>query len=271
MKGGELVFTMGDRPVKDFGTAEGDYPVSAIQEHLITPVPSISYGHRTFMDSTVIALSCPMREARIYYTLDGNEPDVKSELYIKPLTISENKTLKAFAYVESMPASKMIETKFLKIPKNRKIVLNTKYASQYSGGGDYALIDFIRGGENFRTGTWQGYEGVDLEVIVDLGSEQTIKNVTLGCLQDQNSWIFMPLEVIFYLSDDGTSFREAGIIRNDIDEHLTKPVMKEFSIEADGSKARYLKVIARNRGVCPSWHLGAGNKAWIFADEIIIN
>ena len=37
-----------------------------------------------------------------------------------------------------------------------------------------------------------------------------------------------------------------------------------------GLKGRYVKVLAKNRGVCPSWHPGAGGKAWIFADEISI-
>ena len=28
--------------------------------------------------------------------------------------------------------------------------------------------------------------------------------------------------------------------------------------------------VAENRGRCPDWHPGAGEKAWIFADEITI-
>ena len=35
-------------------------------------------------------------------------------------------------------------------------------------------------------------------------------------------------------------------------------------------ETRFVRVRARNRGVCPEWHKGAGGKAWIFADEIII-
>ena len=36
-------------------------------------------------------------------------------------------------------------------------------------------------------------------------------------------------------------------------------------------KARYVKIAAKNLGVCPAWHPGAGGKAWLFMDEIIIN
>jgi hypothetical protein len=28
---------------------------------------------------------------------------------------------------------------------------------------------------------------------------------------------------------------------------------------------------AKNIGVCPDWHPGKGEKAWIFVDEIIVN
>ena len=33
---------------------------------------------------------------------------------------------------------------------------------------------------------------------------------------------------------------------------------------------RYIKVVAKNVGVCPPWHNGAGGEAWVFADEIIV-
>ncbi len=35
-------------------------------------------------------------------------------------------------------------------------------------------------------------------------------------------------------------------------------------------KARFIKIAAKNIGVCPKWHPGSGNKAWIFIDEITI-
>ncbi len=30
-----------------------------------------------------------------------------------------------------------------------------------------------------------------------------------------------------------------------------------------------VRIRAKNRKLCPPWHTGAGNKAWIFADEIL--
>ena len=36
------------------------------------------------------------------------------------------------------------------------------------------------------------------------------------------------------------------------------------------TKARYVKVVAKNQGNCPDWHVGEGQPAWIFADEIVV-
>ncbi len=72
------------------------------------------------------------------------------------------------------------------------ISLKTPYSPQYTGGGDDALVDGLRGATDFRLGAWQGYEGDDLEAVVDLGESKPVGNVAIGCLQDNNSWIFFP-------------------------------------------------------------------------------
>jgi alpha-L-fucosidase len=48
-------------------------------------------------------------------------------------------------------------------------------------------------------------------------------------------------------------------------------MLKDFSLKLKDASARYIRMVAKNRGVCPAWHPGTGNKAWIFADEIEIN
>ena len=34
--------------------------------------------------------------------------------------------------------------------------------------------------------------------------------------------------------------------------------------------ARYVKMVAKTIGTCPEGHVGAGQKAWIFCDELVI-
>ena len=270
VKGGELVFNMGSQPNKAWGVGYGGFPETYISEYIITPVPSVYEGNHTFLDSTVVGLTCGLTGVNIFYTLDGSEPNERSNSYMRPFLLRKSATLRAYAISREGTKSTHIEAQFIKIPKNRKIRLNTACAGQYSAGGDLALIDFLRGGDDFKTGAWQGYEGVDIDAVVDLGSLQTIHKLSLGCIQDQGAWIFMPLEVTWWTSDDGTTFTKLSTIANDVDEHHEGAITKEFSVTPKGLKTRYIKVVAKNRGVCPAWHPGNGGKAWVFADEISI-
>ncbi len=269
MAGGELVFTMTDKPYKEWGVMDDDVPVSRISDYQITAVPHVLHGKRTFLDHLTFELGTNTDSATIYYTLDGTAPDRRSGIYTGPITIDKTTTLKAFAYKKGLPSSVIIEATFKKIPPGRTITLNTQYANQYSAGGDLALIDFTRGSGSYRTGYWQGYEGVNIEAIVDLGKAQAIKKLGIGFLQDENSWIFMPAWVEFATSMDGKIFNVAGRVKNDVSPKQTGTVLKDFEIKTN-RKARFIKMVAKNNGECPPWHKGAGGKAWIFADEILI-
>ncbi len=158
---------------------------------------------------------------------------------------------------------------FKKIPAGRTIFIENPYNNQYEAGGDIALIDLQRGSNNFRTGTWQGYYGVDVIVTVDLGEEQELHRLAGSFLQDQNSWIFMPSKVEYFISDNGKHFKSVGSVKNDVPTEADGGITKEFELRKD-MKARYVKMIAKNIKICPDWHPGAGEKAWIFCDEFII-
>lgn len=270
MQGGLLSFNMSAKPDTTWGTRRSDIPVSAISDTQITPVPAVENAKRTFLASTVISLSCPLKGSIIYYTLDGKAPDEKSPVYTRPITIIKETTLKAFARKPGFDKSFTIEANFIRLPENRTIKLSTNYAGQYSAGGDFALIDCIRGGDNFKTGAWQGYEGNDMQAVVDLGSVKKLHELSLGCYQDQQAWIFMPLEVRFSLSADGRIYTSLPPVKNIVNERTDGIVIRNFSSQVNGKSARYIKVVAINRGNCPAWHAGAGKQAWVFVDEIVI-
>jgi hypothetical protein len=132
-----------------------------------------------------------------------------------------------------------------------------------------ALIDGIQGADDFRTGEWQGYHGVDLNATIDLGEIISLEEIGVHFLQDQRSWIFMPTEVVFEVSRNGRFFKPIKTFRPSTLPQTEEVMLETFNINTD-VEARYVRVIGKNRGVCPDWHLGAGGKAWVFADEIII-
>jgi hypothetical protein len=77
--------------------------------------------------------------------------------------------------------------------------------------------------------------------------------------------------VEFYSSVDGVNFTPLARQVNPVPANDYEVQLKKFEYKFEKpTKARYVKVIARNFGKLPEWHLGAGGDAFIFIDEIEI-
>ncbi len=271
MQGGELNFSMGSQANLEWGKSEENRPKQIIDINRICPTPSIIAESLTFRDSMKIEMSNLLSKSEIYYTIDSSKPSKESIKYADHFFIDKSTYFKAFAFHPKFGYSQIIEAFFYKVEGNISITLTNPYSPLYAAGGDYALIDQVRGNENFKTGTWQGFYGVDLEAVLDLGEIKTIKYLELSCVQDAYSWIFMPEKVDFYTSTNGSDWDLVGIIPNDVNEKKYGGIIKKFNINIIPSQnVQYIKVVAKNRGICPDWHVGAGNKSWIFADEIVV-
>jgi hypothetical protein len=46
--------------------------------------------------------------------------------------------------------------------------------------------------------------------------------------------------------------------------------VKMYNEKLNSSGTRFIHIVAKNIGVCPLWHVGAGEPAWLFCDEILI-
>ncbi len=267
--GGTLVFEMGDEANKNWGSSENDIPVSAIKDEIITSVPHFVSSGNVFTKSMKIEIKHFNDNAEIYFTTNGTRSDKTSQKYNEAITIKRTTNFKAISY-ENEKASRIISAEFKKIPQGRSIKILSEYNSQYTAGGDIALIDYQRGGRNYATGAWQGYHGIDMDVIIDLGKIQKINLLSTGFLQDQNSWIFMPEKVDYLISVNGKDFDFIGSVNNNISLRDDGGIIQNLALRKINKKARYIKVIAKNMGNCPDWHKGEGGKTWIFADEIVI-
>lgn len=267
VKGGELVLEMGPRAGK-WGTEKQYRPVSMIAASFV-PVPVLNSGERVFADSTLVALTSIEDSAQIYYSLDGSDPASAKNVYSKPLEIKSTTVLKALCRSNGTD-SKVVISRFNKIPEGRSIKLNTQYHSNYTGGGAAGLIDSIHGTSNFHTEAWQGYEGNDLDAIIDLGKLQKLSLISSSFLQNTGSWIFLPKEIEYFVSSDGINFTRVYETANVPEKTAEPQVIKNFDKTLDSTEARYVRVYAKNVGKCPDWHVAAGNKAWLFIDEITV-
>jgi predicted alpha-1,2-mannosidase len=267
--GGTLEFTMTNQPNSIWATQPENCPVVRIQTEPIVIVPTINANSDTFFDSLMVSMSHPMENVEIYYTLDGSDPEENGLLYETPICIKENTVVRAVAGQQDHRYSQEIDAQYYLIDANRSVKLENMYNEQYAAGGLKALIDHQRGGENFRTGSWQGYYGVDLIATIDLGASKRINRLAGSFLQEVYSWIWMPKEVEYFVSDDGKNFRSVGKVKNDVPIDADGAFIQEMAVRPR-TNARYVKMVAKTIGICPEWHVGAGQKAWIFCDELVI-
>ena len=155
------------------------------------------------------------------------------------------------------------------LAKDASVISTTSFSPKYNVGGEAALTDKRIGGLGFRY-NWLGYEGKNMELIIDLKHDTIVKSVSMNFLKDYDSWIFLPLEVEVYGSLDGKTY-------NLIDSVITPEQNRSFlilsvpyNLNLKHSNLRYLKVKAKNRGTCPEWHRGFGRPSWIFIDELVV-
>ncbi len=266
VSGGELVFEMGSKPNGNWGTENMPIPSIAKQDEIV-PVPYFASSKQTFEDSMAVEIKNVDKEAEIYFRFD----DGVFSKYEKPFTITENTNITVYAQ-KGEKKSYEVNASFKKIDGSRSIELLTEYDNQYNAGGDNALIDQLKGTANFRTGFWQGYYGKDVEVIVDLGKWQPVKSISIGALQDIKSWIWFPSEIELWVAGSMYGhFKEIGKVENDFADNEYGAFTKEFVRTMNSPvNCRYIKIKIKNYGLCPEWHLGAGNPTWLFLDEITV-
>lgn len=268
LAGGSLEFEMVEKPNKEFGKEIKDRPVASIATNRILPSPFAVQNGFVFYDSLKLELKSFGSTEKIKFSTDS----VKFIDYTSPILLNKDGKIYFYSEDEKGNKSKISVSTFVKGYSGRSITLQSKYSNQYTGGGDSALIDFIRGSSNFADGKWQGYSHDDMVAIVDLGEVKKIKTISAGFLQDINSWIFYPSQVEFLYSVDNVNFSPAGTVENKVSPKADGGQKQDLVLKMNPIKARYIKVVAKNIGKCPSWHKGFiyGGDAWIFADEILV-
>ena len=216
-------------------------------------------------------LSSDIPGAAIYYSTDGNDPDATSQKYDRPISIDSSITLKAVVVLDgTVMGVKPAQQKFV-VHKaiGRDVIYTNPVSSYYRADGPNSLTDGVRG-TNAVGKYWHGFYAKDLVATIDLGAETDIRQISIGCLQHYSDWIFLPQSVTYEISNDGKNFVSIGTIKNTISPDEKESIIKDFTLDFSSQKTRFIRVTAKNLGVCPPGHPGAGQPAWLFADEIIV-
>lgn len=199
----------------------------------------------------------------IRYTLDESEPNIESEIYQSKIPITESVTIKAAVFNSEKQLGKTFsQTINYHKAIGAKITINKKPHKAYSGSGAEGLVNGISGSDSrYGDKEWLGFWGEDIDIIIEFDKPTQINSVSTRFYNGNGQWIYAPKELEIGLDNEAS---------------------KTISISSDnlliGVNSIYTKKPAKiifiripNYGTIPEGKQGAGNKAWTFIDEIIIN
>ncbi|MDN3585284.1 family 20 glycosylhydrolase [Pedobacter aquatilis] len=211
-------------------------------------------------------LQTDMPEAEIRYTLNGAEPTKASNKYTSSLTFSKPVILKAQVFKGANPIGKLYEQTIV-----HNLATGKRISLKNLGSGNYnidaqVLVNGLQGSPLYNNGEWLGLSGTDFEAVVDLGKDELIKEVGINILNYQWQKMHPPTLLIIEVSSDGNHYKEVSRQTKFSQEGINSVLHKIEPI-----KARYVHLKAANIGTIPNVFYGAGSKALLMVDEIIVN
>jgi hexosaminidase len=209
-------------------------------------------------------LKTPTEGKEIYYTTNDSELIKYGGL----VPISENTSISASVFKNGSKVGRAFD-QTIQFHKGLKanISLDIEPHKAYSAGGKEALINGIEGNDSrYGDKEWLGFWGEDLEITVDFPKETEINMVTLRFYDANGQWIYSPKQVsITSKPIKGKSVSCMRVLKPKEGESIV-----EINLPFDSIKTTELTISIPNYGIIPTGLQGAGNKAWTFIDEIII-
>ena len=208
----------------------------------------------------------------IRYTTDGSEPTASSKLYTEPFEVRSVQEITARMFVDNKAFTTVSRTVAAHKALDAKVDYLLPYHPKYPASGDKAMTDGQFAPLNAQAPLWHGYQGNDIDMVIDLEQVQPIRRVSLGFLQSLTAWVMPPKRLEVLLSEDGKNYRTAGKIqygeaRKGAGEY--DYIRIPFVIDKIGRKARFVRIKAQHPVTMPSWHHVQG-ESWMFIDEVVV-
>ena len=235
--------------------------------------PTVVTPDGFFRDSQKIVLSHVIKGVALHYSLDGTEPDSsETSLYTKPFTISNTITLLVKAYkpgwLPSLPTRKF----YLKagIPGITTTLL-TPPDVQYPLKSANQLTDLnLADPEDINT-NWLGYRKNDAIMVFDMGKKVEVKEVLVNALYKIRPFIFPPIFIKVWGSDDQKNWTLLQTLRPEIPKTFIRTDSYLQRLAFEPVKLRFIKLQAHPIPKLPVWHPGKGQAGWFFLSEVVIN
>lgn len=216
--------------------------------------------------------------ADVYYTIDNSKPCKTSLKYNEPFYIDKDCSIKAIAVRKSFTDTDETNDRISDVSEEnikynsvtmRPITLNTSPAQNYTYKGKSILNDGLYGDGNYRSGRYLGFYGEDVDVTIDLQAEKEISSAFISTYLVPGDYIFGLKGIDIYTSMDGNNFNK--VVSKDfpvLEKGSKNNVAKEYSVDFDKVKTRFVRIVGKSTAVLPKWHGGAGKTCFLFVDEL---
>jgi len=206
--------------------------------------------------------------ASIRYTTNGSEPHGASKWYKGSFSLSKTTQLKARVYRGDMALGKTARYQFWVHKATGKPYSLSYLPERYTGGSDFGLTNGLTG--TFKAwNNWVGIVNHDLDPVIDLGKSTAVERVTTHYADAKQDWIYPPKHIAVFVSEDGREFTQvAATTINDLNK--SGGAAETIVLVTPGARGRYVKLVAQAFGIIPEGAAGAGNGAWLFLDEVMV-
>jgi hexosaminidase len=226
-----------------------------------------------YKDSALfVNMSSDYPDAQIYFSKDNSMPGLQNQVFEQAIKIDSSVQIQAILYRDKHPLSPVASSQAFVIHKaiGGKVIYNQPISKNYKAEGESSLINGIRGPLETKR-NWQGMMKENLDITLELPQLTSITKLSLGCLNFYRAWVFLPDSVIYSVSTDGIHFEKLGTVNSKYASGAEGLFTADFSLNLNNAtKAKYIKIEAINRKVCPKGHPGEGQGSWLFVDEIMV-
>ena len=233
-------------------------------------IPIITPTQTLFSSTIDVEVVSDITNPDYRYTINGDEPDSLSNLYVGPIKIDRSSNLKFKAFKKGSRPSPVQEVFYRKIAAS---ITDFKLLS--TTVEPYAAKNILSNNEvgsaDFRDGTWNGFIKSDTrsgDMIAEFSLPEGVNEIGISSLTDYGAYILFPTKIELYdisLGNDELVYSKN--ISRKFDEENAPLHTFRIPINKNLKKVR-LKVISNKK--LPKGHPAEGEPAWLFIDEIIL-
>lgn len=211
-----------------------------------------------------VSLSAIMPDHEIRFTLDGSEPEISSAVYADTLLLEPGTQLRAALFNRNERQGEILSLQTLR----HKAAGQTVVSDDPTAG---LLVNGVRGSEKLTDGEWVDLYNRDGLFEIRWKDTISVSRIGTGLLNNAGMGIHFPSSIEFFYSSDGVNF--IPLYRYGFSEyerfqqgHFRTTHYAEF----EKKSVKALRILVKNPGITPGWHLRSGTTTRAAIDEISV-